>query len=170
MKGNWRLNENNLASIWHSALNFKHTSALEIIPTTRDGKEAGKFWHSRFFTWIFFAADENNFSSRRLLRWGVLKANFSLLFFKVSWIRKRDLHILTTGSSSYTSDQRFQVSPVIDRFYLLRCHVCFSYSRPLIGFEKDLWLSTSAPCFSPLLSDISRRWYDRMTWVIGRYR
>ncbi|CAO1319855.1 unnamed protein product [Diamesa hyperborea] len=27
----------------------------------------------------------------------------------VSWIRKRDLHILTTGASSYTSDQRFQV-------------------------------------------------------------
>ncbi|XP_053683624.1 zwei Ig domain protein zig-8 [Sabethes cyaneus] len=27
----------------------------------------------------------------------------------VAWIRKRDLHILTTGSSTYTSDQRFQV-------------------------------------------------------------
>ncbi|XP_055604031.1 zwei Ig domain protein zig-8-like [Uranotaenia lowii] len=29
--------------------------------------------------------------------------------FSVAWIRKRDLHILTTGSSTYTSDQRFQV-------------------------------------------------------------
>ncbi|XP_037941880.1 zwei Ig domain protein zig-8-like [Teleopsis dalmanni] len=28
---------------------------------------------------------------------------------KVSWIRKRDLHILTAGSTTYTSDQRFQV-------------------------------------------------------------
>ncbi|XP_037926328.1 zwei Ig domain protein zig-8 isoform X2 [Hermetia illucens] len=27
----------------------------------------------------------------------------------VSWIRKRDLHILTVGVSTYTSDQRFQV-------------------------------------------------------------
>uniref|UniRef100_A0A182PV21 Ig-like domain-containing protein n=1 Tax=Anopheles epiroticus TaxID=199890 RepID=A0A182PV21_9DIPT len=27
----------------------------------------------------------------------------------VAWIRKRDLHILTTGASTYTSDQRFQV-------------------------------------------------------------
>uniref|UniRef100_A0A1B0FMZ0 Ig-like domain-containing protein n=1 Tax=Glossina morsitans morsitans TaxID=37546 RepID=A0A1B0FMZ0_GLOMM len=27
----------------------------------------------------------------------------------VSWIRKRDLHILTAGSTTYTSDQRFQV-------------------------------------------------------------
>uniref|UniRef100_A0A182QZZ0 Ig-like domain-containing protein n=1 Tax=Anopheles farauti TaxID=69004 RepID=A0A182QZZ0_9DIPT len=27
----------------------------------------------------------------------------------VAWIRKRDIHILTTGASTYTSDQRFQV-------------------------------------------------------------
>ncbi|XP_030753870.1 zwei Ig domain protein zig-8-like [Sitophilus oryzae] len=27
----------------------------------------------------------------------------------VSWIRKRDLHILTVGILTYTSDQRFQV-------------------------------------------------------------
>lgn len=29
--------------------------------------------------------------------------------FQVSWIRKRDLHILTAGIFTYTSDQRFQV-------------------------------------------------------------
>lgn len=28
---------------------------------------------------------------------------------QVSWIRKRDLHILTAGILTYTSDQRFQV-------------------------------------------------------------
>lgn len=28
---------------------------------------------------------------------------------QVSWIRKRDLHILTAGTATYTSDQRFQV-------------------------------------------------------------
>ena len=28
---------------------------------------------------------------------------------KVSWIRQRDLHILTTGLFTYTSDQRFSV-------------------------------------------------------------
>uniref|UniRef100_A0A182X4B7 Ig-like domain-containing protein n=1 Tax=Anopheles quadriannulatus TaxID=34691 RepID=A0A182X4B7_ANOQN len=27
----------------------------------------------------------------------------------VAWIRKRDIHILTTGASTYTSDQRFQL-------------------------------------------------------------
>ncbi|VVC99377.1 unnamed protein product [Leptidea sinapis] len=32
-----------------------------------------------------------------------------LLFCIVSWIRKRDLHILTAGILTYTSDQRFQV-------------------------------------------------------------
>lgn len=35
---------------------------------------------------------------------------FSLNFgYQVSWIRKRDLHILTAGILTYTSDQRFQV-------------------------------------------------------------
>lgn len=29
--------------------------------------------------------------------------------FQVSWIRKRDLHILTAGILTYTTDQRFQV-------------------------------------------------------------
>lgn len=29
--------------------------------------------------------------------------------FQVSWIRKRDLHILTAGVLTYTSDQRFTV-------------------------------------------------------------
>lgn len=29
---------------------------------------------------------------------------------KVSWIRKRDLHILTVGTATYTSDKRFHVS------------------------------------------------------------
>lgn len=29
--------------------------------------------------------------------------------FQVSWIRKRDLHILTAGILTYTSDERFQV-------------------------------------------------------------
>jgi hypothetical protein len=30
-------------------------------------------------------------------------------FPQVSWIRKRDLHILTAGIYTYTSDARFQV-------------------------------------------------------------
>lgn len=35
--------------------------------------------------------------------------NFNILSLQVSWIRKRDLHILSTGTSTYTSDERFQV-------------------------------------------------------------
>lgn len=31
-----------------------------------------------------------------------------LCFVQVSWIRKRDLHILTVGILTYTNDQRFQ--------------------------------------------------------------
>lgn len=32
----------------------------------------------------------------------------SIFVFQVSWIRKRDLHILTVGILTYTNDQRFQ--------------------------------------------------------------
>jgi hypothetical protein len=32
-----------------------------------------------------------------------------LICLQVSWIRKRDLHILTAGILTYTSDARFQV-------------------------------------------------------------
>ncbi|KAH0818138.1 hypothetical protein GEV33_004653 [Tenebrio molitor] len=38
-----------------------------------------------------------------------LFVDFRAAFDKVSWIRKRDLHILTAGILTYTSDQRFQV-------------------------------------------------------------
>lgn len=34
--------------------------------------------------------------------------NLTLFLSKVSWIRKRDLHILTVGILTYTNDQRFQ--------------------------------------------------------------
>jgi hypothetical protein len=36
--------------------------------------------------------------------------NLCLLFFQVSWIRKRDLHILTMGTTVYSNDHRFKVS------------------------------------------------------------
>lgn len=32
------------------------------------------------------------------------------IFRQVSWIRHRDVHILTVGSYTYTSDQRFQAT------------------------------------------------------------
>ncbi|KAK3913961.1 Zwei Ig domain protein zig-8 [Frankliniella fusca] len=35
--------------------------------------------------------------------------NLTYNLFQVSWIRKRDLHILTAGVLTYTSDQRFTV-------------------------------------------------------------
>lgn len=47
----------------------------------------------------------------------ILLINLSLLFIlskffflclQVSWVRLRDIHILTTGAYTYTSDQRFQ--------------------------------------------------------------
>lgn len=170
MKGNWRLNENNLASIWRSAPNFKHTSALEIIPATGDGKEAEKIRRSRFFTENFPLLMKNNFSSRRFLRWGVSKVAFFLLLAGLvdpqAWSSHFNDGLLVIHKWPAVSSK----SGVIGRSYLLRCHVCCSYSHPLIGFEMDLWLSTSALSFSPPPSDIFRRWYDRMTWVIGRYR
>lgn len=58
---------------------------------------------------------------------------------QVSWIRKRDLHILTTGSSSYTSDQRFQVQMNDWQIeFIVVSFFSVSHFHPLIGFEKDL--------------------------------
>lgn len=31
-----------------------------------------------------------------------------IFYFQVTWLRKRDLHILTVGILTYTNDQRFQ--------------------------------------------------------------
>lgn len=43
------------------------------------------------------------------------------IHLQVSWIRKRDLHILTAGSTTYTSDQRFQVSSSGGMTYMTYC-------------------------------------------------
>jgi hypothetical protein len=43
-------------------------------------------------------------------RWiTTISPHFPLVYLQVSWIRKRDLHILTAGILTYTSDARFQV-------------------------------------------------------------
>lgn len=34
--------------------------------------------------------------------------SYQLFILQVSWIRHRDIHILTVGAYTYTSDQRFQ--------------------------------------------------------------
>ncbi|CAH0724457.1 unnamed protein product, partial [Brenthis ino] len=39
-----------------------------------------------------------------------LSKSLSINGIKVSWIRHRDLHILTVGGYTYTSDQRFQAT------------------------------------------------------------
>lgn len=38
---------------------------------------------------------------------------------QVSWIRKRDLHILTAGILTYTSDERFKVHIWFENLYIL---------------------------------------------------
>lgn len=49
------------------------------------------------------------FPSRLHLR-RVWQINHEFTRTQVSWIRKRDLHILTVGTATYTSDKRFQAS------------------------------------------------------------
>lgn len=60
------------------------------------------------YSWICIEANagviENNLYKHTFI--------FMRMFFQVSWIRKRDLHILTAGVLTYTSDQRFQVSKI----------------------------------------------------------
>ena len=38
----------------------------------------------------------------------LIHMEYVLFFPQVSWVRKRDLHILTVGTFTYTNDQRFQ--------------------------------------------------------------
>ncbi|KAI9582587.1 hypothetical protein GQX74_011804 [Glossina fuscipes] len=47
------------------------------------------------------------------------------MHLSVSWIRKRDLHILTAGSTTYTSDQRFQCQPLKGNFQTFIAHFVF---------------------------------------------
>lgn len=54
--------------------------------------------------------------------------------FQVSWIRHRDLHILTVGGYTYTSDQRFQAthSPQTDDWTL---HIKWAQQRDAGVYE-----------------------------------
>lgn len=54
-------------------------------------------------------ARRNAATSRLSVQFGVSCCNSRcLLIAQVSWIRQRDLHILTVGILTYTNDQRFQ--------------------------------------------------------------
>lgn len=68
------------------------------------------------FKWLdclFDAATffKNFISAVSILPSPALSAGYMLLvcFAQVSWIRSRDLHILTSGTLTYTSDSRFEV-------------------------------------------------------------
>jgi len=37
-----------------------------------------------------------------------LKPTYNIFLFQVSWVRHRDIHLLTVGRYTYTSDQRFE--------------------------------------------------------------
>ncbi|XP_028027674.1 zwei Ig domain protein zig-8-like [Bombyx mandarina] len=56
------------------------------------------------------------------------------IIFQVSWIRHRDLHILTVGGYTYTSDQRFQAthSPQTDDWTL---HIKWAQQRDAGVYE-----------------------------------
>ncbi|KXJ78198.1 hypothetical protein RP20_CCG005227 [Aedes albopictus] len=65
----------------------------------------------------------------------------------VAWIRKRDLHILTTGSSTYTSDQRFQIKyPQVRDSGVYECQIntepkmSLSYELHVIALKKVPYL------------------------------
>jgi hypothetical protein len=41
---------------------------------------------------------------------GIFEIYTDLIVFQVSWVRRRDWHILTSGVFTYTNDERFQVA------------------------------------------------------------
>lgn len=53
------------------------------------------------------------------------------IFLQVSWIRKRDLHILTAGVLTYTSDERFQVCerPLFSFYIFVRIYNMIGFKR-----------------------------------------
>lgn len=86
---------------------------------------------------------------------------------QVSWIRKRDLHILTAGSTTYTSDQRFQVSSEIPpppnplsqpvpTLHVTYCRYCDPITRP-IGHYKSNIRSHATPASTSAKSTRSQR-------------
>uniref|UniRef100_A0A182X4B9 Ig-like domain-containing protein n=1 Tax=Anopheles quadriannulatus TaxID=34691 RepID=A0A182X4B9_ANOQN len=58
----------------------------------------------------------------------------------VAWIRQRDLHILTMGASTYTSDQRFQL--ICYAFLLLPCHTAELRAR-ILG-PSDIFIKSGS--------------------------
>ncbi|KAI8437897.1 hypothetical protein MSG28_010579 [Choristoneura fumiferana] len=67
----------------------------------------------------------------------------------VSWIRHRDLHILTVGGYTYTSDQRFQAthSPQTDDWTL---HIKWAQQRDAGVYECQV--STQPVSFNATLN------------------
>lgn len=78
------------------------TSLLDIKP--------GGFGDATFCSIFATSREKFDLFTENLAPLLCIFLTFSSHFPQVSWIRKRDLHILTTGASSYTSDQRFQVT------------------------------------------------------------
>uniref|UniRef100_A0A182TC26 Ig-like domain-containing protein n=1 Tax=Anopheles maculatus TaxID=74869 RepID=A0A182TC26_9DIPT len=67
----------------------------------------------------------------------------------VSWIRHRDLHLLTVGKATYTSDQRYQSvhNPQLDDWSLK-----VSQTSAQDGVGGFLWSPSSQVCFRPALA------------------
>lgn len=58
-------------------------------------------------------------------------------FFQVSWIRHRDIHLLTVGRYTYTSDQRFEATHVVHTDdYALR--IIFAQTRDAGTYECQI--------------------------------
>ena len=81
--------------------------------------------------------------------------------FQVSWIRKRDLHILTSGSVTFTADSRFESVYGNDDFWGLRIrgvkisdtgqYECQVNTDPKKNFALNLTVSGKLVVFLALL-------------------
>lgn len=85
--------------------------------------------------------------------------------FQVSWIRKRDLHILTAGTAVYTSDQRFQVTkttPFISNWIeIFECNTINVYGLNIyVGmiFRKFRFRSNDFDCRQSYLLTMETKW------------
>lgn len=101
-------------------------------------------YHKCKFMWIFWNCYWKISQPVFFSVWSRMKCadDKKRFFLQVSWVRHRDIHLLTVGIDTYTSDQRFVAthSPITEEWKL---HVKFPQKRDSGWYECQI--STTPP-------------------------
>lgn len=106
--GDW--NEYAIFALWRGK---KHYPLSEIIFARPRYRNPLKLYRNPSIELADASHQRTQLCGRHRLRQDVRNGRremWSFLFFQVSWVRHRDIHLLTVGVETYTSDQRFVAS------------------------------------------------------------